>query len=143
MPDLTPRQRFINALEHRAPLPGRVPHFELVFFLTMEAFGKVHPSHRNYEQWDQMEERERQLHRLDMAGAFILPAEKYGHDAIFLHPNPGTADEVRRLIDIVREKTGDRYFLMMHGDATYSIPDGDHGSCPLIASRPQSSDYCR
>jgi uroporphyrinogen decarboxylase len=52
--NLTPRERFIAALERR-PVSGRVPHFELVFFLTMEAFGKVHPSHRNYHQWDQME----------------------------------------------------------------------------------------
>lgn len=58
---LLPRDRFIVALE-RKPLTGRVPHFELAFFLTMEAFGKVHPSHRNYEQWDQMAEQERVLH---------------------------------------------------------------------------------
>jgi hypothetical protein len=38
---MQPRQRFIAALERR-PLTGRVPHFELVFFSTMEAFGKVH-----------------------------------------------------------------------------------------------------
>ena len=48
---MTPRQRFIHALEGRPPLPGRVPTFELVFFLTMEAFGKVHPSHRQYSQF--------------------------------------------------------------------------------------------
>ena len=59
---LTPRQRFAAALDRR-PIQGRVPHFELVFFLTMEAFGKVHPSQRNYAQWSQMEEKERQLHR--------------------------------------------------------------------------------
>ena len=123
--EMTPRDRFIAALERRAPLPGRVPHFELVFYLTMEAFGKVHPSHRRYSQWDQMEEKERQLHRLDMADAFILPAERYEHSAIFMHPNPGTEEEIMRLIDIIREKTGDRYFLMMHGDATFSIPDGE------------------
>ena len=46
---MTPRERFIAAL-NRQPLTGRVPHFELVFFLTMEAFGKVHPSHRHYDQ---------------------------------------------------------------------------------------------
>jgi uroporphyrinogen decarboxylase len=42
---MTPRERFVAALE-RQPLSGRVPHFELVFYLTIEAFGKVHP-----EQW--------------------------------------------------------------------------------------------
>jgi uroporphyrinogen decarboxylase len=122
---MTPRERFIAALERR-PLTGRVPHFELVFFLTMEAFGRVHPSQRSYGQWDQMEERERQLHREDMADLYIRTAEKYEHSAIFLHPNPGSPEEVLRLIDTVREKSGDAYFLMLHGDATYSIPDGNH-----------------
>jgi uroporphyrinogen decarboxylase len=122
---LTPRQRFIHALERRPPLPGtRVPHFELVFFLTMEAFGKVHPSHRSYHQWDQMEERERQLHRRDMAELFIATARRFEHDAIFLHPNPGREEEVLRLIDLVRQLSGEEYFLMLHGDATYSIPSG-------------------
>jgi len=120
---LTPRERFIRAL-NRQPLTGRVPHFELVFFLTMEAFGKVHPSHRYYSQWDQMEEKERQLHREDMADIYIATAGRYGHSAIFLHPNPGSLEEIMRLIDLVREKSGDKYFLMIHGDATYGIPSG-------------------
>jgi uroporphyrinogen decarboxylase len=122
---MTPRERFIAALERR-PLTGRVPHFELVFFLTMEAFGKVHFSQRHYGQWDQMEEKERQLHRSEMADLYIATAERFEHSAIFLHPNPGTQEEIFRLIDMVREKSGDRYFLMMHGDATFSIPDGSH-----------------
>ncbi len=120
----TPRDRFIAALERR-PLTGRVPHFELVFFLTMEAFGKVHPSHRGYGQWQQMEEKERQLHREDMADLYIRTAERYEHSAIFLHPNPGSEEEAMRLIDIIRDRTGDRYFLMLHGDATFGIPNGD------------------
>jgi uroporphyrinogen decarboxylase len=120
---MTPRERFIAALERR-PLTGRVPHFELVFFLTMEAFGKVHPSQRAYHQWDQMEEKERQLHRNEIAQLYIATAERFEHSAIFLHPNPGTEDEIFRLIDLVREKSGDRYFLMMHGDATFSVPSG-------------------
>jgi len=120
---MTPRERFIMALE-RKPLKGRVPHFELVFFLTMEAFGKVHPSHRNYSQWFQMTEKEKQLHREDMAELYIATAERYEHSAIFLHPNPGTLEETLRLIDIVREKSKDKYFLMIHGDATYEIPSG-------------------
>jgi uroporphyrinogen decarboxylase len=36
---MTPRDRFVAALEHR-PIQGRVPHFELVFYLTMEVFGQ-------------------------------------------------------------------------------------------------------
>ncbi len=120
---MTPRERFITALE-RKPLTGRVPHFELVFFLTIEAFGKVHPSHRSYHQWDQMTEKERNLHRNDMASLYIATAEKFEHSAIFLHPNPSTEEETFRLIDLVREKSQNEYFLMLHGDATYGIPSG-------------------
>jgi uroporphyrinogen decarboxylase len=119
---MTPRDRFAAALD-RKPLTGRVPHTELVFFLTMEAFGKVHPSQRHYAQWDQMEEKERQLHRSEMADIYIRTAETYEHSAIMLHPKPNTEDETLRLIDLVREKSGDRYFLYMHGDATFSITD--------------------
>ncbi|UCD74489.1 MAG: hypothetical protein JSV91_11965 [Phycisphaerales bacterium] len=121
--DLTPRERFIAALERR-PLPGRVPHFELVFFLTMEAFGKVHPSHRHYGQWMQMTEAERDLHRRDMAGIYVDTAARYEHDAILLHPNPGGLEETMRLIDAVRDISGGDYFLLLHGDTTLAIPDG-------------------
>ena len=120
---MQPRERFIAALERR-PLIGRVPHFELVFFLTMEAFGKVHPSHRNYGQWMQMEEQERNLHRDEMADIFIRTAERFEQRAIFMHPNPNTVEEDIQIIDRIREQSGDRYFLLRHGDATFSIPDG-------------------
>ncbi|NLF79249.1 MAG: hypothetical protein GX573_26440 [Chloroflexi bacterium] len=119
---MRPRERFCVALERR-PLTGRVPHFELVFYLTMEAFGKIHPEHRSYHQWFQMDEKERQLHRVDMADLYISTAERFEHSAILLHPNPNTIEEACHLIDLVRERTGDRYFLMLHGDATYGIPN--------------------
>lgn len=122
--ELTPRERFIKALK-REPITGRVPHFELVFFLTMEALGKIHTSQQAFDQWGQMEEKERQLHREYNADLFIQTAEKYEHSAIFLHPNPGSFEETRRLIDIIREKCGYKHYLMLHGDATFSIPDGN------------------
>ena len=121
---MTPRERFITALERR-PLSGRVPHFELVFYLTMEAFGKVHPGHRNYHQWMQMREVERHRHREDMADLYIDTAERFEHSAIFLHPNPDTVEETSHLVDLIREKSGDRYFLMRHGDATFAVPSGE------------------
>ena len=131
---LTPRARCITALERR-PLTGRVPHLEMVFFLTMEAFGRMHPSHRNYDQWLQMEEKERELHRRDMADLYIATAERYEHCAIFIHANPGTDEELQRMVDLIRERTGDRYFLMAHGDATFAIPNGNEMeafSCQLV-----------
>ena len=102
-----------------------MPHFELVFFLTMEAFGRVHPIHRNYAQWDQMSRAEQELHLRDMAEIYILTARRYEHSAIFIHsPLPHEEDHCR-LIDEIRRQSGDEYFLMMHGDATYSIPTGE------------------
>ena len=119
-----PRERFISALE-LSPSPGRVPHFELAFFLTMEAFGKVHPKHRNYNQWKQMSEDERKLHRRDQAELYVATAQRFEHDAIFIHPNPDSVKETLKLIDEVRKISDNKYFIMRHGDATYEIPNGN------------------
>jgi uroporphyrinogen decarboxylase len=124
---MTPRESMIAALERR-PVEGRVPHFELVFFLTMEAFGKIHPNHRSYHQWDQMTETERRLHRCDIADLLIQTAERFEHSAINI---PGSAylwnrdDELMRLVDLLREKSGDRYLLLTNMDETYAVPNGD------------------
>jgi len=122
---MTGRERFIRALK-REPIQGHVPHFELVFFLTMEAFGKVHPSHRAYFQWNQMSPEEKALHYNDMADLYIDTAKRYHHDAIFVHPNPGGIEETKRLLEAIRKKSGDEYYIMAHGDPTLSIPDGEN-----------------
>lgn len=122
---MTPKERFIAALD-RMPLTGRVPHFELVFYLTMEAFGRVHPTHRQFYQWDQMSESERRLHRKDIAEVYIQTAEHYEHSAIFVHSNPYDTYETIALLDLIREISDGRFFIMMHGDPTFGIPDGKH-----------------
>jgi len=124
MADPTHRERFIMALEGKQP-PGRVPHFELVFYLTMEAFGKVHPSHRTFGQWKQMSDAERQVQLEDAARVYLMTAEQYGHSAIFLHgAGGGTEVHEEELINLVDRLGNGEYFLMIHGDATYSIPGG-------------------
>lgn len=122
---MTNRERFIRTLRCE-PIGGQVPTFELVFFLTMEAFGKVHPSHRYYSQWEQMSAREKKLQIEDMADIYIRTAERYGHSAIFIHPNPGDLENTQRLLEAIRERTGDEYYLTMHGDPTFEIPNGDN-----------------
>lgn len=121
---MTNRERFIKTLKCEK-IGGQVPTFELVFFLTMEVFGKVHPYHRFYEQWNQMSYEEQKLHITDMADLYIDTARKYGHSAIFVHPNPGDVNNTQWLLETIREKTGGEYYLMMHGDPTWAIPDGD------------------
>lgn len=137
---MTPRQRFTAALEGRPP-SGRVPHFELVFFLTMEAFGRVHPLHRSYAQWDQMSADERRAQLRDMAEVYVLTARRFEHSAIFVHFPSLAEDDELRLLDAIRDVSGDEYFLMAHGDATYSIPAGGDMMeyCACLADAPQAS----
>ena len=118
------RERFIKALK-REKIEGRVPTFELVFFLTMEVLGKVHPSHRYYNQWNQSSVKEKEAHLRDMAFCYTEIAKIYHHSAIFVHPNPGDFDSVVGLLRIIRETTGMEYFICMHGDPTFAIPHGD------------------
>ena len=121
---MTNREKFIKTLKCE-PVGGQVPTFELVFFLTMEKFGKVHPSHRFYEQWNQMSLSEKKLHMNEMAQLYVDTAKAYGHSAIFIHPNPGDLENTQWLLELIREKTGDEYYIMMHGDPTWAIPDGE------------------
>lgn len=121
---MTGKQKFISALKHE-PITGNVPHFEMVFFPTMEALGKVHPVHRTFGQWAQMSEKERELHRTDIAQTYIDIARKYEHSAIFPQFYIGDTEETIRLLTKIRELSGDEYFIMLHGDGTYEIPDGE------------------
>lgn len=122
---MTERERFIKTLK-REKIGGRVPTFELVFYLTMEAFGKVHPDHRSYHQWKQMSRAEQNLHINDMADLFIDTARRYHHSAIFVHAKPTDMDTQHRVFEAIREKSGNEFFLMVHGDPTFSMPDGEH-----------------
>lgn len=126
--EMTHRERFIRTLRCEE-IGGRVPHFELVFYLTMEKFGKVHPEHRFYEQWNQMSYSERKLHIEDIANIYIDIARTYDHSAIFVQPNPSdlapdNLENTQWLLEVIREKTGDEFFIMTHGDSTFGIPDG-------------------
>jgi uroporphyrinogen decarboxylase len=60
-----------------------------------------------------------------MAYCYTEIAKRYHHSAIFVHPNPGDFNNVVRLLQIIRETTGMEYFICMHGDPTYGIPNGD------------------
>lgn len=122
---MTPRESFIAALDREPPV-GRVPHFELEFFLTMEAFGRVHPSQRHYRQWEQMSEQERILHRHDVADLHVAVARRYDHAGMLYHSPGGWHDDDTRLsIEQVRELSGMDYLITLHGDATYSLPSGN------------------
>ncbi len=116
------------ALEGKEP-PGRVPHFELEFFLTMEAFRKVHPSHRQFNQWLQMSESEKELQRADIAELYIQVARRFEHSAIFFQCGDiwqeKVNDETLRILDKLRVMSNDDYLIMIHGDRTWGLPEGN------------------
>jgi len=115
----------INALECRKP-EGLVPHFELEFFLSMEAFGKLHPSHRRFFQWDQMSEHERDLHRKDVAALQVETYRRFGLSGTIVNSAGRWKEEDRRImLEHIRTLSGQEFFLSIHGDATYSLPDGN------------------
>ncbi len=121
---MTLRERFIKTLKCE-PVGGQVPTFELEFQLTMEAFGKVHPGHRRYHNWNQMSRSEKRAHLMDMAQLYVDIAEKYGHSAIMPVGVPDGLEGFYEVLADIREISGDKFFLMSHGDCTWAIPDGE------------------
>ncbi len=122
---MTERERFRKTLL-REPVPGLVPTFELEFYLTMEALGRVHPGHRRYGQWKQMSARERDLHLRDIAEVFVAFARKYHHSAIHVNGTHGGVEGKIRVLEYIREIAGDEFALLVYCDPTFSIPDGGH-----------------
>ena len=121
---MTPREQFIKTLKCER-IGGHVPTFELEFQLTMEAFGRVHPGQRNYERWDQMSRNEKRAHLLDMAKLYVDIAEKYEHSAIMPVCVPGGREGLLELLEDIRQISGDKYYITIHGDPTWAMPDGD------------------
>ncbi len=122
---MTHRERVIKTLKCEK-IGGRVPHFELEYYLTMEKFGKVHPAYRMYDKWGQMSKREQQMHINDMADIMIQFAKEYDHSGIHVRVNPFTVENSQRMLEVIRDKTGDEYFLFLYSDPTWPIPDGEH-----------------
>lgn len=130
---MTYRERFIRTLKCER-IGGQVPHAELDFSLSMEAIGR--PATPDLSNWKQMSPGERKACINYMADASIEVARKYDLSTIFVAnnslgafaPNPEpfhNADGVQLILEAIREKSGDEFFLMMHGDNTWGIPTGD------------------
>jgi uroporphyrinogen decarboxylase len=123
---MTPKEKMIVALNGGQP-EGLVPHFELEFFLTMEAFGRIHPLHRHFHQWDQMSVAERDLHRRDVADLHIAIYQRFGlSGTLYRSPVGWGIEDTLRSLEYFRELSGDDYFTSIHGDATYAIPSGEN-----------------
>ena len=73
-----------------------------------------------------MSRAEQRLHLADLAQLYVDIARRYDHSAILvLHPGAGGVSAFQELLEDIREKSGDAFCLLAHGDPTWAIPDGD------------------
>jgi uroporphyrinogen decarboxylase len=118
-PEMTPRQRAIDALELRQP--DKVPHFELEMQLTEEYFGRDFVSK---QEWEANPGRAREYLKRD-AELFLEIADRFDY-AIIYYVRIWRPDEATYLegIRVLREMDGGRRLIMAPGDATMAIPNG-------------------
>ena len=119
---LTHRERALTAI--KGGEPDYVPTFELVFeetkrdFDGREFFGKANPPGQSGLSYEEVCEHNAQLY-LDIA-------RKFDHSIIYIRPFNWPHEEnygqVVRMIEILRDKSGDEFCLMAPGDPTYRIP---------------------
>ncbi|MBI1927022.1 hypothetical protein HYR99_22615 [Candidatus Poribacteria bacterium] len=117
----TPKQNAITALERGIP-EGLVPTFELEFQLTQELLGK---EYHVGSVWQNATEKERERMFHENAELFIEVAETLDYNIVMDTRSPGEAGIIRNA-QLIHELVGDKYLLIVHGDATYSIPDGNN-----------------
>jgi len=114
---MTPKQRAIEALELRQP-KGLVPTFELEFQLTQELLG------RSYKRVpDNATKKEREQILRENAQLYVDVAKTLDYSIIMDTSSPGN-DGIIETAKYIRELSGDDYMIIVHGDATYSIPSG-------------------
>jgi uroporphyrinogen decarboxylase len=117
----TPKQRAINALALKPPLPGKVPTFELEFQLTQELLGKEFYKGEVWQQPVTAAEREYRLRA--NADLYLEVAERLDY-AIIMDTSSPDKEGIAATANYIRQQVGDRYLLICHGDATFAIPSG-------------------
>jgi uroporphyrinogen decarboxylase len=118
---MTPKERAILALNLKQP--DVVPTFELEFQLTEEYFGK---SFHSKEEWEKATRKEKEKFIEENVLLYIQIAEYFDYCAIF-HSSAYCPSEEEHLKTVkkLKELTSDKYLILVHGDATFSIPDGE------------------
>jgi uroporphyrinogen decarboxylase len=122
LPEPTPKERAITALELKPPLPGKVPTFELEFQLTQELLGKEF--YRETQVWEGATTAERERMIRHNADLYIEVAERLDY-AIIMIVGPHSKEDIAATANHIRRQVDDRYLLICHGDATFAIPSGD------------------
>lgn len=116
---MTPKQNAIRALEMGQP-QGLVPTFELEFQLTQELLGReFHVGGL----WQKATEKEKEKMFHENAQLFVDIAKRLDYNIIMDTRSPGI-EGVLENVRLIHQMVGDEYMLIVHGDATYGIPNG-------------------
>lgn len=115
---MTHRERFLCALD--GGIPDRVPTFELEFQLEEEFCGRAFLREDDIKGLSP-EEQEKKLR--ENAHYILEVYRKLDHDAICVHYL--SFEHQRRTVELLREISGDEFAILVHGDGTFAIPDGN------------------
>lgn len=116
---MTPKQNAIRALEMGQP-QGLVPTFELEFQLTQELLGReFHVGGL----WQKATEKEKEKMFHENAQLFVDIAKRLDYNIIMDTRSPGI-EGVLENVRLIHQMVGDEYMFIVHGDATYGIPNG-------------------
>ncbi len=135
--EYTPKERAIWALERKPPLPGLVPTFELEFQLGDELLGR--DFYRGQELWATATRTEHERMVRHNADLYIEVAERLDH-AIIMIVGPHDRESIAETANLIRDRVGDRYLLICHGDGTFAIPNGDEMMAMAVAFKEQAAD---
>lgn len=125
---MTPAERAITALT--LGIPDEVPTFELEFQLEREMFGRPFITddfkQENYSKLS-MSQKEKLIDETAAFYAHVYEALDY---SIIPAYGPGYSDtnsfEYKTFLKCLRDRIGNTRLLAVHGDGTFSIPDGNH-----------------
>ena len=116
---MTPKQTAIRSLE-LGPPSGLVPTLELQFQLVEEMFGR---SYHQGDAWKDVTAAEWDRMLYENADLLVQVAESLDYCVLMDTYSPDEAGMIRN-VELIRDMVGDRYLHIVHGDATFSIPNG-------------------
>lgn len=119
---MTPKERAIAAMNLKQP--DMVPTFELEFQLTEEYFGV---NFHQKAEWQDATPRQKERFINDNAELYVRIAEFFDYsiimDSFAYYPS---IKERMKSIAAIRKLAGEKYMLIVHGDGTYAIPEGNN-----------------
>lgn len=132
---MTPRQRFVNALNFRQP-ENYISFMEIEFHIYEEYIGRKPIVGYDFEKLSKAEKEKALFMNAEI---MVETAEKAGHDAIRNFPgyweiSPGQAAYVwlggeeaqLNQLKALKKIAGDKYFIIGNTGGTMCIPDGEH-----------------